>query len=179
MADPTPKPIELVQGHRTKAEIRQRSKEEKALMTGMAFKEWPEVRENKIAHKQFTRLRRLYRSIDKDDAIFETVLNRYCIMLAECADYESEYQRLHAIAEKLEDTESELEFKDYINAVIEVNKQLQANDKLLQNKRKMLLDIEKENVMTLVSAMRSIPKKPVSKEKLSGIAAYRQKRMEG
>ena len=129
MADPTPKPIELVQGHRTKAEKRQRAKE---LMTSMAFKEWPEVRANSVAHKQFARLRRLYRSIDKDDAIFETVLNRYCMMLAECADYEKEYQRLYELAEKLEDNMSEMEFADYIKAVIEINKQLQANDKLLQ-----------------------------------------------
>ena len=44
-----------------------------------------------------------------------------------------------------------------------------AIDKQLQTKRKMLLDIEKENVMTITSALRSIPKKvdnESSKEKL-------------
>ena len=33
-------------------------------------------------------------------------------------------------------------------------------DKQLQPKRKMLLDIEKENIMTIASALRVIPKKP-------------------
>lgn len=42
-------------------------------------------------------------------------------------------------------------------------------DKQLQSKRKMLLDIEKENIMTIASALRSIPKKvdtESNKEKL-------------
>lgn len=178
MADPTPKPIELVQGHRTKAEKQQRAKAEKELMTGIAFKEWPEVKADPVAHKQFARLKRLYKSIGRDDAMIETVINRYCMMLSECEYYEKEHKRLHEIADKLEDKSREMEFTDYMKAVLEINKQIQNNDKLLQTKRKMLLDIEKENVMTLVSAMRSIPKKAPKKEKLSGIAAYRQKRME-
>ena len=32
-------------------------------------------------------------------------------------------------------------------------------DRDLQSKRKMLLDMEKENIMTIASALRSIPKK--------------------
>jgi hypothetical protein len=32
-------------------------------------------------------------------------------------------------------------------------------DKMVQTKRKMLLDIEKENIMTIAAALRSIPKK--------------------
>ena len=36
---------------------------------------------------------------------------------------------------------------------------MNAIDKQIQSKRKMLLDIEKENVMTIASALRSIPKK--------------------
>ena len=31
-------------------------------------------------------------------------------------------------------------------------------DKIIQSKRKMLLDIEKENIMTIAAALRSIPK---------------------
>jgi hypothetical protein len=32
-------------------------------------------------------------------------------------------------------------------------------DKQIQSKRKMILDIEKENIMTIAAALRSIPKK--------------------
>jgi hypothetical protein len=39
-----------------------------------------------------------------------------------------------------------------------------ALDKQIQTKRKMLLDIEKENIMTIAAALRSIPKKTDEKE---------------
>lgn len=162
MADGTPKPISLVKGHRTKAEIEIREKAEMSLMTGITFKEWPETKANPVAHKQFRRLKRLYKSIGRDDAMIESVVNRYCILLAECEEYEKHNQRLHDLADELDDKKDELEFDDYFKKTVEIGKQIQKNDSLLQSKRKMLLDIEKENVMTLVSAMRSIPKKPTT-----------------
>lgn len=163
MPDSTPKPISLVTGHRTKAEKEQREKAEKAMMTGYDFKEWTEVKTDPIAHKQFVRLKRLYKSIGRDDAMIETVINRYCKILSECEKYEKEVGRLRGIESEVEKRSSEMEFAEYIKTILEINKQIQANDKLLQLKRKMLLDIEKENVMTLVSAMRSIPKKADNK----------------
>lgn len=160
MPDSTPKPIQLVKGHRTKAEIEAREKSEKSLMTGIVFKEWPDVKADPIAHKQFSRLKRLYRSIGRDDAMIESVINRYCMLLSECNKFELEDKRLRELAGELDDRKTDLEFNDYFRMAVEIGKQIQKNDSLLQLKRKMLLDIEKENVMTLVSAMRSIPKKP-------------------
>ena len=37
-------------------------------------------------------------------------------------------------------------------------------DSAIQSKRKMLLDIEKENIMTIAAALRSIPKKSGDKK---------------
>ena len=56
---------------------------------------------------------------------------------------------------------------------IEISKQLISYDKQIQAKRKMLFDIEKENIMTIASSLRSIPKKTdkkknAVKEALSG-----------
>ena len=171
MADSTPKPIALVKGHRTKAEKEKRAKAEKSLMTGVSFKEWPEVKTDPVAHKQFARLRRLYKSIGRDDAMIESVINRYCMLLSECEKYEIEDDRLHRLADELDARKPDMEFTDYFKMVVELGKQLQKNDSLLQSKRKMLLDIEKENVMTLVSAMRAIPKKVDSGEP-SRMAAF-------
>ena len=42
-------------------------------------------------------------------------------------------------------------------------KQLLDVDRQIQAKRKMLFDIEKENAMTVASALRSIPKAPIEK----------------
>jgi hypothetical protein len=59
---------------------------------------------------------------------------------------------------------------------------MQANvvglDKQIMAKRKMMLDIEKENIMTIASALRSVPKKPPAEEKKGGIAAYMAQRVE-
>ena len=45
-----------------------------------------------------------------------------------------------------------------------MQKNLISLDKQVQTKRKMLLDIEKENIMTIASALRSVPKKTEKKE---------------
>jgi hypothetical protein len=50
-------------------------------------------------------------------------------------------------------------------------------DKQIMSKRNMMLAIEKENLMTIASALRSIPKK-VEKKKASGIGKFMQDRAE-
>lgn len=69
---PTPaKPAKILEmekrSHRTKKEIAQRKNAEAALLTGVVLKEKREVKNNQIAHKEFQRLRKLLKSIDKDD----------------------------------------------------------------------------------------------------------------
>ena len=49
-------------------------------------------------------------------------------------------------------------------------------DKQIQAKRKMLLDIEKENVMTIAAALRSIPKKEKDEEEDDPMTALLKKR---
>jgi hypothetical protein len=47
---------------------------------------------------------------------------------------------------------------EYAKSIQKIMASMLAIDKQIQTKRKMLLDIEKENVMTIASALRSIPK---------------------
>ena len=54
--------------------------------------------------------------------------------------------------------------KEYYNLELGMQKNLISLDKQVQTKRKMLLDIEKENIMTIASALRSVPKKTEKKE---------------
>ena len=171
MPNATPKPIALAKGHRTKAEIELREEAEKSLMTGSSFSEWEEVKSNPTAHEQFTRLKGLYQSIGRDDGMIECVINRYCLILSECDGYQERQEKLFKSEEEIYENGSDLDFIEKAKLLIDVNKAIQANDKLLQMKRKMLLDIEKENLMTMVSAMRSIPKKP-SEEEPSKMAKF-------
>ena len=60
--------------------------------------------------------------------------------------------------------EEEMTMKEYYNLELGMQKNLVSLDKQVQAKRKMLLDIEKENIMTIASALRSVPKKTEKKE---------------
>ena len=152
--------------HRTKKELKQREAGEKALSTGTALKERPEVKANPVAHKEFLRLNKLLKNIEKNDAIYESIINRYCILQAECVDFEkkreSTYLQIHRLEEKFDEMSPDLEYqelKDFTKEISNLYKMIVAFDKQIQSKRKMLLDIEKENIMTIAAALRSIPKK--------------------
>jgi len=161
---PTPPKPYLVlssekKSHRTKAELKQRQQAEEALLTGVALKERPEVKNNPIAHKEFLRIKKLLQKIKKNDAIYEPIINRYCILQAECIEFEEKREKFYQQLRQLEEKTNEMEYKDYFKIQSEIQKNIINLDKQIQSKRKMLLDIEKENIMTIAAALRSIPKK--------------------
>ena len=174
-----PKPFSVLKAenksHRTKAELRQREEEEKALSSNVKIKEAREVRENKIAHDKFKRVTMLLGEIDKHDAIYETVINRYCLLYAETLSILEEREQAielmqtlkteyHAGIDRVEDHEKAKLVIQFTKAFGECMATINKIDAILANKRKMLLDIEKENVMTIAAALRSIPKKVEEKK---------------
>lgn len=176
---PTPtKPFKVLtsekKSHRTKAELKMREEGEKSLSTDIELKERKEVRQNKVAHKEFKRVQKILKNIDKNDAIYEAVINRYCLLQAECVDLEERREECYNLISKLREEEKELiaELKDrdnidelidykleYAKSLAKMMSSMSTIDKQIQAKRKMLLDIEKENVMTIASALRCVPKK--------------------
>lgn len=176
---PTPtKPFKVLtsekKSHRTKAELKMREEGEKSLSTDIVLKERKEVRQNKVAHKEFKRVQKILKNIDKNDAIYEAVINRYCLLQAECFDLEERREECYNLISKLREEEKELiaELKDrenidelidykleYAKSLAKMMSSMSTIDKQIQAKRKMLLDIEKENVMTIASALRCVPKK--------------------
>lgn len=171
------KPLSLVRGHRTKAEKEIRQKSESALLTGTSLKENPEVKNNPIAHKEFFRIKKLLKSIDKDDDLSGNIINMHCMLHAECKEFEQMKDRLHADLKELCEAyqKKEIDFLGYSDQKGRLQDRLFACDKKIMEKRKMILDISKENIMTIQSALRSIPKKPEQKEK-SKMAAMLEKR---
>lgn len=163
-----PKPFTVLtsekRSHRTKAELRQRKKGEESLSSGVALRERPEVKNNDVAHKEFSRINKLLKNIKKNDALYESVVNRYAMIQAECLDFEEKRERFYHNLEKLEEeydnqADGELPMMEYFKLQTSMQKQIIDLDKQVQAKRKMLLDIEKENIMTIAAALRSIPKK--------------------
>lgn len=170
-----PKPFSVLKSegksHRTKKELKLREQGEKALSTGTALKVRNEVKKNKIANKEFKRINEILKKIEKNDAIYEAVINRYCLIYAETMEFEEKKNKLYELVEKLENQfEESIEYlekeelaketRKFTRAISDLVASIVDLDKQLQPKRKMLLDIEKENIMTIASALRVIPKKP-------------------
>ena len=173
---PTPtKPFKVLttekKSHRTKAELKMREEGEKALSTDFKIKERKEVKQNKVAHKEFQRIIKLLENIDKNYAIYEAVINRYCLLQAECFDLEEKREEFYklifelkaemkSITDKMDGEEDITTYTlEYSKSIAKMMSSMMAIDKQIASKRKMLLDIEKENVMTIASALRCIPKK--------------------
>ena len=62
------------------------------------------------------------------------------------------------------DKKGEMNYPEYISALDKLQKNLVNLDKQIQAKRRMMFDIERENVMTIASSLRSIPKKATPKK---------------
>lgn len=173
MARPS-KPIHLVQGHRTKAEKEKREKEEKRLMTGTSFKADLEVSNDPIALKEFNRLKKLFKKINKDEGLQENVINRYCKLHSECFYYGEQIKHKKEDLKILMEAYQNAEFDtlNYISKKDNILSLILQCDKKIMEKRKMMLDIEKENIMTISSVLRSIPKKPEEEKESDPIANF-------
>jgi len=164
--------------HRTKAELAAREKGEAASLTGVKLKKKDAVRQNIIANKEFTRLQKLLASIGKDDAIYENVINRYCQLYAECFNFEMERDKIFQTLEALSSTAEEqisngdISLSEYLKQRNALYGKVFGFDRQVQAKREMMLKIEKENLMTILAALRSVPKKePTEEDPLAGMFA--------
>lgn len=167
-----PKPVNILKlekkSHRTKKELVERERAELSLLTGTTLKETKEVRANELAHREFTRVRKLLRTIEKDDDLYGAIINRYCLLHAECIEFkekrEKVYEQMQGLEQSKDSFEANDDLKTYYSMLITMQKNLLALDSQVQSKRKMLLDIEKENIMTIAASLRSIPKKSDKKK---------------
>lgn len=164
--------------HRTKAELETRKQGEKALLSGVSLREWQEVKEDHAAHKEFTRLRRLLKKVNHDDALYEAVINRYCLLLSECKQFEQLKEQLLGDIQELRDMRAaqEIDIVEYLDRKSDLQDRLLSVDKRLMEKRKMLLSIEKENIMTIMGALRAVPKTPDKGQEKSKMAAFLERR---
>lgn len=148
--------------HRTKAELQQRREAESAAMTGLPLVESDQVRADEIAHAEFERMYRILAAVGKADALFESVVNDYCLLKSDVERYvklrDSMQKDLEELSERPMDTDAKYKLK------AEMYKNIVNCDKQIQALRKKRFDIEKENGMTIASSARNIPKSAPKKE---------------
>ena len=161
-----PKPVGVLKNekrsHRTKAELSRREAAENSLITGKQITEWEEVKSNKRAHSFFTKLRQLLKKIDKADALYTPVINRYCLLISEYIEHGEMRDRLTRGLDELKDQKEQepqsIKPDEYFRLVCEMQKNILAHDATRMTMNKMLLNMERENCMTIMAALRAIPK---------------------
>ena len=150
--------------HRTKEELEIRKKGEEALLSKVKIKEFKETKANKIAHTEFRRITGLLEIIEKNDDLFAGAINRYCQLKAECLEInerrETLYKNIQDLQNEYEKNNNFMDKVEYFILQAKLTAQYLACDKQLSPKRKMMFDIEKENLMTIAGALRAIPKSP-------------------
>lgn len=167
------KPVDVIisegVSHRTKTELEERAQAEADTLTGIPITESKDVKKDKRAHKVFERITELLLLINKNDAMYEAVINRYCLITSECAQISDMRHDMELMVFDLRDkfkqycTEANVEdaalILEFANKMAQLSTLAAKLDDKLLSKRKMLLDIEKECCMTVAAALRSIPKK--------------------
>lgn len=149
----------MMRKHVTKAQKAARSKAEKELLTGKTMQCSARVKADKVAFAYWKRIQELLGSIGKNDALLENVLNRYCVMQSEMEQSAQELESYRDGLREIVDRKDEMDFPTFVSKAQAQAGMIMAADKLLNTKRKMLLDIEDKNILTAASALRSIPKK--------------------
>jgi hypothetical protein len=146
--------------HMTKAELRARKEAEESLLTGEGMKITEEVAANPRAAKEFARVKDLFAFIKKDDDIYGSVMNRYCLLLAECAELSIQRTTLSKalLSEEVKKELDQMQLIERVEIVERYSNMIRGIDIQLKNKRDQMLAIEKENAMTIMGALRSVPR---------------------
>jgi len=188
MTRPT-KPLALIEGHRTKSELEVRRDAELAMLTGEPMQRLFVAKDHPKAAKEFERLKSLLGRIGKDDDLYSRMVNTHCLLVEECDQIQGIRDQFIASKEELKadyrndalgDPESGgIKASEYYRLLAKLSDNIINCDKQLMVKRKMMLDIDKENILTVQSALRSIPKKPEEKKGKTGVEKFMANRRAG
>ena len=160
MPDGRPKAIGAATGHRTKAEKALRQAAEEQMNSGKTITPGPVLLEDAAAAAYYDRVIQLLDEVDLNEAFYENVITRYCLLLAETDRLTRERRDTGEDLERLRAEGRDMPLTDYIKGINALTGVADAQDKALAKKRDQLLAIEKENLMTVQGKLRAIPKQP-------------------
>lgn len=164
MAGRAPKTVKVLQmegkSHRTKRELAIRQHMEADNATGYPIREEAKVRQDPVAHREFRRVMRLMKALEKNDDLFGAEINLYCQLKGEI---EQEEQTRDKWLEAIRNLEAQARMLDEPKDVMEANKIVmgmmtgvrQCENRIAQ-KRRLRMDIEKRNMMDIASSLRGV-----------------------
>lgn len=153
--------------HRTKKELCMRERAEKSLLTGKMMVETAEVRNDKVAHLEFLRLKPLLKALEKYDEIYGAGVRRYCLTKSKLDAADREVSELQEELKKLKDSREAFidsgDIAEYYRLITRMEDTITKREQVAKGFRNEMIDFEKEYCMTIKSALRAIPKKPETK----------------
>ncbi len=153
--------------HRTKKELALRERAEKSLLTGKMMIETAEVRNDRVAHLEFLRLKPLLKALEKFDEIYGAGVRRYCLTKSKLDEAEKEVETLKEELDELRDSRKEFvdsdDIAEYYRLITKMQDTITKREQVAKSFRAEMIDFEKEYCMTIKSALRAIPKKPETK----------------
>ena len=153
--------------HRTKKELAVRERAEKSLLTGKMMIETAEVRNDRVAHLEFLRLKPLLKALEKFDEIYGAGVRRYCLTKSKLDEAEKEVETLKEELDELRDSRKEFadsdDIAEYYRLITKMQDTITKREQVAKSFRAEMIDFEKEYCMTIKSALRAIPKKPETK----------------
>ncbi len=171
MAGRPSKPVQLIKlegnkDRRTKAELEHREEMEKKLQTGTVFREEPATKEDPVAHKEFLRLRKLYKNIEFVEGLDQATINRYCQLKGQESFLQELYTEVKNAIVSTKQVSKKMALYEDMKDII--TKQNQVRDKMIKLEDRLFLNP--------VARMRSIPKKPPDDQKESPMAQFLKRR---
>ncbi len=159
------KPVNVIKmekkSHRTKKELALREKSEEKLVTGAKLKESPAVKSDPVAHKEFVRVRKLLKVMEKDDDLYHNQINTYCLLHSEITKLSEEADAQRKDIEELRQAKKSFDDeKEFWDLLSKAKKRLDTIDLKIDRKRTHREKIDRENGLTITAALRTVPKKP-------------------
>ena len=157
--------LENNKDRRTKREIATREKAEKALLTGKSMIETAEVRNDREAHLEFLRLKPLLKAIDKFDEIYGAPTRRYCLNRSKLKEIEADIENTKSEIEDIRGNKGDFakNMPEYYRLITKLEDIVVKKEGTAKSIRAEMNDFEKQNCMTIKSALSAIPKKPDTK----------------
>ncbi|QKS71916.1 P27 family phage terminase small subunit [Paenalkalicoccus suaedae] len=174
MAGRPSKPTQLIKlegnkDRRTKAELEHREKVEKSLQTGTSFREEATTKADPVAHKEFLRLRKLFKGIEFVEGLDQATINRYCQLKSTEQMLQELYIEVNEKMQSYKQVSKRLSLYDDLKDII--SKQNQVRDKMLKLEDRLFLNP--------VARMRSIPKDPDKGKPASPMQKFLDKKRNG
>lgn len=151
--------------HRTKKELSAREQEEKKLLTGKSMIETADVRNDREAHLEFLRLKPLLKAIDKFDEIYGAPTRRYCINRSKLKEIEADIDKTKSEIEDIRNNKGDFtkNMPEYYRLITKMEDIVAKKESIAKSIRAEMNDFEKQNCMTIKSALSTVPKKPDTK----------------